>query len=299
MGGYWRKDVYSAYKASRKHSRDESDINFNEVFSEINKLIDQIRNNLPWKVVEVKRAEADDLMLVLAKEYSKDEQILIFSPDKDMIQAQQWNDNVHQYSSLTHSWVTPKEKNNNMKNWIHEHICLGDPGDEIPKVVAETEFSQNFIEYLKEKNIKELTPYEFKNSELSKKDKMELIMNFDIYKKNRKGESTGVKDIYKDVRFGPKNLEKMITKFGSLDKWLDSHPLYREHYKRNYKLIMAEGIPSNIWNEVIINFKKARTDYNMKAFEDYLNENHLKLILMELPNVFKMNRALTAEDYGW
>jgi hypothetical protein len=62
---------------------------------------------------------------------------------------------------------------------------------------------------------------------------------------------------------------------------------------------MAEGIPSDIWNEIVIQYKEAPSAYNDKSFEQYLMENDLKSILMELPNHFKIQRELTADDFGW
>lgn len=297
--GYWRKDVYAGYKAGRKKGREESEINFAEVFQEIDGLITQIKENLPWKVIEVPKAEADDIMLVLAKEFNKYEKILIHSPDKDMIQAQRDNENVFQYSALTKKWIVPENKHDHMDHWIMEHVCLGDAGDEVPKVVDHTEFSKAFLDYLSDKGYNIKDPMEFKEADISKEEKAKLIIDFDVFKLNRKKESTGVKDIYKDIKFGPSTLQKEIQKFGSLDKWLDSHPLYRPHYERNFKLVMSEGIPTGIWNEIVVKYKEASCSYNDKSFEQYLIDNELKSILMELPNHFKIQRELTAEDFGW
>ena len=297
--GYWRKDVYPGYKASRKKGREESEIDFGEVFGEIDGLIEQIKTNLPWKVIEVPKAEADDIMLVLAREFNKYEKILIHSPDKDMIQAQRDTENVFQYSSLTKKWIVPENKHDHMEHWITEHVCLGDASDEVPKVVDHTEFTKTFIDWLSEHGHQIETPMDFKASGIPNADKIALIESFDVYKLNRKKESTGIKDIYKDIKFGPSTLQKEILKFGSVDKWLDSHPLYRPHYERNYKLVMEEGIPSNIWNEIIVQYKTAPNSYNDKSFSQYLIDNDLKSILMDLPSIFKVQRELTAEDFGW
>lgn len=296
--GYWRKDVYAGYKANRKKGREESEIDYSEVFAEINLLTDQIKQNLPWKVIEVPKAEADDIMLVLAKEYSKYEKVLIHSPDKDMIQAQR-DDNVYQYSPLTKKWLVPENKHDHMDHWIQEHVCLGDASDEVPKVVDHTEFSQTFIEFIEENGYDWKTPVEFKNAKVDAQIKTDLIINFDVFKTNRKGESTGIKDIYKDMKFGPATLKKKIAEFGSLDAWLDSHPLYRGNYERNFTLVMAEGIPVDIWNNIVLAYKEASMEYNNNQFETYLKENSLNSILMDLPSVFKITRELTADDFGW
>lgn len=300
QNGYWRNDVFPAYKAGRREGRDESNINYSEVFAEIDALTEQIKTNLPIKVVEVPRTEADDIMLVLAREYNKYENILIHSPDKDMIQAQRNNNTVFQYSALTKKWLVPENKHDNMEHWIMEHVCLGDGADGIPKIIEHTEFSTAFLHYLKEHGYEEITsPMEFKSSTIPIEEKHRLLTEFNVFKTNRKGESTGVKDVYKDTRFGSSNLLKKINEFGSLDKWLDSHPLYRKNYERNFTLVMEEGIPTNIWNEIILAHKEAETVYNDREFEEYLIQNDLKSILMDLPGIFKITRNLTASDFGW
>lgn len=297
--GYWRKDIYPGYKASRKKGREESEINFGEVFAEIDELIIQIKENLPWKVVEVKRAEADDIMLVLAREYNQTEKILIHSPDKDMIQAQRNTENVFQYSSLTKKWIVPENKHDHMDHWIMEHVCLGDASDEVPRVVDSTEFSEEFIKYLFTNGIDIKSPFDFKNSDIDKNLKIKLIEDFDIYKLNKAGESTGIKNIYKDIKFGPATLKKKVQEFGSLDKWLDSHPLYRPHYERNFTLVMEEGIPNNIWNEIVVSYKEADNSYKSTEIKDYLNKNNLKSILIDLDSVFYKKEEISIENCGW
>lgn len=297
--GYWRKDVHVGYKSKRKAAREKSEINFGEVFEHINDLTDQLIQNIPWKVVALDRAEADDIILVLSREFNEFENILIHSPDKDMLQAQRDTTSVYQYSSLTRKWLVPETKNDNMDDWILEHVCLGDVADEVPKVVDHTEFSVNFLKYLSDTGIQETTPFGFRNSDVSDNIKVSLIQNYDIFKTDRKGVSTGEKDIYKKIPFGPAALKKALTKYGSLDNWLDSHPLYRKHYDRNFTLVMEEGIPKNIWDNILVQFSTAKTDYNNTEFVQYLGENHLRALALELPNVFKLNRDLTAADFGW
>lgn len=298
--GYWREEIYPKYKFKRKLIKEESEINYNEVFYEINILIDQIRKHLPWKVVEVKSAEADDLILVLSRHFNQYEKILIHSPDKDMIQAQRWTDNVFQYSSLTQKWITPENKHEDMDAWLLEHICLGDGCDEVPRVIDHTEFSENFIKHLEKEGFDLIKdPVEFKQWNIPKEEKIALIESFDIYKTNRKGESTGELDIYKKVRFGSSNLKKKIKEHGSLDAWLDSHPLYRKHYERNFKLVMEESIPTNIFNEIILKYTNAESIYNYKEFVNYLKNNNLNSILMDLPSIFNEKREISAEDFEW
>ena len=310
--GYWRRDVFSAYKAHRRKDREESEINYSEVFDELDSLVHQIKENLPWKTLLIPRAEADDTILVLAKEFYNSEKILIHSPDKDMIQAQRNNDTVFQYSSLTKKWIVPENKHDNMDHWIQEHVIFGDSSDGVPKVVDGTEFSDNFKKHLEDCDVPPVFhdvytfKYGFKDingqvvQEIPKDKKIDILEAFTIEKINRKGESTGVKDVYKDMRFGTTTLEKAVQKHGSVEKFIDSNPLYREHYDRNFILVMEEGILVDIWNQIILEFKTAKYEYNKDEFIDYLNKHMLKSIEMDLPLVFRETVSeLTADNCGW
>lgn len=295
-GGYWRKDVYSGYKSKRKSSKEVSPINWDEVYVYINNLLKNITEHLPWRVVSVKRAEADDIMLALSRHFNNQEKILIYSPDKDMIQAQKnANSNVFQYSALTKKWLIPEHKNDDMEDWLLEHVCLGDSGDEVPRIVDETIFSENFLKYLKDNCISEDNPVDFK-ANLSAEKKAELLQNYNVYKTNKKGEPTEL-DIYFKERLGLSTLKKKIEKIGGLEAFLDSHPMYRENYKRNFTLVMEEGIPVDIWNNIILEYKEAKEDFNPVEFEKFLDENNLSQLKMIMS--FEVKREMTIEDFGW
>ena len=294
-GGYWRKDVYPRYKASRKSGKEESPYNWDEVFYYINNLLDAIKLYLPWKVVSVKRAEADDIMLALARQYNPTEKILIHSPDKDMIQSQKGTDNVFQYSSITKKWLVPENKHNDMEDWLLEHVCLGDGCDEVPRIVDETIFSDNFKKYLLENNIIVDNPVDFK-SQLESEVKTRLLQNYNIYKTNKKGEETEL-DIYFKERLGLSTLKKKIEKIGGLDAFLDSHPMYRPNYERNVTLVMEEGIPVEIWNNIILDYKEASEDYKPVEFDNFLDTNNLSQLKMTMN--FESKKALSVDDFGW
>lgn len=293
-GGYWRKDIYSRYKSKRKSSKEESPYNWDEIYIYINKLLDAIKLYLPWKVISVKRAEADDIMLVLSRQYNSTEKILIQSPDKDMIQAQKGTDNVFQYSSLTKKWLVPENKHDDMEDWLLEHVCLGDGCDEVPRIIDETEFTENFKNHLMSLELFAIEPVLFEKYDES--IKQNAIDTFDVWKYNKKGEQTE-KDIYVKERLGLSTLKKKLDKIGGLETFLDSHPLYRPNYERNFKLVMEEGIPVDIWNSIIIDYKEAPDDYKPTEFEKFLDLNNLSQLKMTMN--FESNKTLSVEDFGW
>ena len=90
----WRKDYFPYYKAKRRKNRDSSDQDWNEIFRILHLVRDEIKENLPYKVVHMEGVEADDIIasLVLqSQEFGMNEPIMIVSSDKDFIQLQKFN----------------------------------------------------------------------------------------------------------------------------------------------------------------------------------------------------------------
>ena len=128
----WRREFFPQYKAMRKSGRESSSVKWSEIFEMFNQLKEEIKENFPYRVIQVDTAEADDIIgtLVIRKR-EEGEKTLIISSDKDFIQLQM-NDNVFQYSPTTKKFlngVDPQE-------YLKEHILRGDKGDGIPNVLS-------------------------------------------------------------------------------------------------------------------------------------------------------------------
>ena len=126
---YWRRDYFPEYKFSRRKGREKSDLDWNAIFSCLNQIKDELRNNMPYKFVEIYGAEADDIIGVLCSEYS--EEIMIISGDKDFIQLQKFP-NVKQFSPITKKTVNGE----NPGAYLKEHIFKGDTSDGVPNVLS-------------------------------------------------------------------------------------------------------------------------------------------------------------------
>jgi 5'-3' exonuclease len=132
--GSWRKEYYPQYKYKRKTNREESTMDWNEVFRIINLVRDEIAANMPYKVLHIDRCEADDIIGTLVadtQEFGKHEDVMIVSADKDFIQLHKY-DNVRQFSPMTKKFVEDK----NPRMYIAEHIFKGDSGDGVPNVLS-------------------------------------------------------------------------------------------------------------------------------------------------------------------
>ena len=133
----WRREVFPQYKFKRRESRDQDDTAveyWNEVFRILNMVRDEIKDNLPYKVLHIERCEADDIIGTLVhetQEFGKHEPVMILSADKDFVQLHRFN-NVRQYSPAQKKFV--QEANPRM--YMFEHILKGDSGDGVPNCLS-------------------------------------------------------------------------------------------------------------------------------------------------------------------
>ena len=130
----WRRNYFPEYKAHRRKNRDESSQDWTEIFRILHLVRDEIKENLPYKVLHMEGCEADDIIgsLVLhTQEFGNNEPVMIISSDKDFIQLQKF-DNVKQFSPIQKKLVT----DDNPRAYLWNHIMRGDSGDGIPNVLS-------------------------------------------------------------------------------------------------------------------------------------------------------------------
>ena len=134
---YWRRKIYPYYKANRKKSREESDIDWTTIFECFNKIRDELKEYFPYRVLKVDTAEADDIIGTLVQQYGSylvghhGTKILIMSGDKDFIQLQKFA-NVKQYDPVRKKFISHK----NPELYLKEHIMRGDAGDGVPNFLS-------------------------------------------------------------------------------------------------------------------------------------------------------------------
>ena len=127
---YWRREIFPQYKAGRKKGRESDGKDWNSIFGVLNQIKEEIREFLPYKVVETLGAEADDVIAIVCKHYQS-EKIMIVSGDKDFIQLQKY-ENVRQYSPITKKHINGFDP----VVYIKEHILKGDKSDGVPNVLS-------------------------------------------------------------------------------------------------------------------------------------------------------------------
>ena len=140
---YWRREVFEFYKANRKKARDASDLDWKLIFDTLTEMREDIAKHFPYRVLHLDRAEADDIIAVMAK-WTQDnglvqqglveesQKVLILSSDHDFIQLQkypnvtQWSPNVKKFIKVTDTERYTK--------YITHVVKAGDDG--IPNILS-------------------------------------------------------------------------------------------------------------------------------------------------------------------
>lgn len=176
----WRKDAFPYYKANRSEDRSKSELNWSQIFSALNNIRDELKEYFPYRVIQVEHAEADDIIGVLAKEYSHSQNVLILSGDKDFQQLQKYP-NIKQYSPTLKKYL----KCENPEKFLKEHIIRGDRGDGVPNFLSADD---SLVLKIRQKSISEkklaawvdANPFEFCNESMLRGYKRnEILVNLD------------------------------------------------------------------------------------------------------------------------
>lgn len=139
---YWRKQIFPHYKAGRKKSREQSEIDWQTLFETLNKIRDEVKENLPYVVVQVDNCEADDIIASICF-HSKDN-ILILSADKDFIQLH--NERIIQFDPIRKRNVQVEDP----ARYLKELVIRGDSGDGIPNALSA---DTCFVDGIKQKSV--------------------------------------------------------------------------------------------------------------------------------------------------
>jgi len=133
-GNTWRKKIFPQYKASRKKNREESGLDWAEFFRILGVVRDEIRENLPFKVVHLQGVEADDIIATLTEktqDFGQGQPVMIISSDTDFVQLHRYK-NVKQFSPMKKAMI----KEADPVRYLQEHILRGDSGDGVPNVLS-------------------------------------------------------------------------------------------------------------------------------------------------------------------
>lgn len=157
---YWRREIFPFYKQNRKKIFSQKDVfNWDQFFIHFNKMKEELKTELPYRIIEVDRCEADDVIAAICLYMrSFDEVVVIVSSDKDLLQIQNpfFNSQVKQWSPYHKKFLTLENKEYD----LFEHVVKGDKGDGIPNILSDDDV---FITSKRSKAITQKNLIEWKN----------------------------------------------------------------------------------------------------------------------------------------
>lgn len=140
--GYWRHDIFPYYKANRKKKEDDP-MPWEHITPFFHSIRDDIREYFPYKVIEIPKLEADDVIAILVEDVANQniievgleeeaEPVLIYGGDKDSKQLHK-HKNVRQFAPIPQKFVTLDEP---ARKYLKRLIIEGDRGDGICNIFS-------------------------------------------------------------------------------------------------------------------------------------------------------------------
>jgi 5'-3' exonuclease len=130
----WRKAYFRRYKESRKKQREKSDVNWKELFENIENIVADLRHYMPFKVIKIRSAEADDVIGVLATVL--EDNCIVISNDEDYLQL--CSNRVKIYNPGKKEYVVCKDP----QGFIHKKSYTGQKKDDIFNIITPTDWGE-------------------------------------------------------------------------------------------------------------------------------------------------------------
>jgi hypothetical protein len=200
---YWRRDFFEYYKAGRKKARENSDLDWTLIFDTLSDMRADLIEHFPYRVIHVERAEADDIIAVMAKWTQTNalvqqglmedpQKVLILSSDGDFFQLQKF-DNVSQWSPMQKKYIKVTKKELHEK--IITHIVKASD-DGIPNILSKDDV---FVKGERQKSVSQKRLDEF------------LEIGFAACKNDEERRNWHRNQTLVDFEFIPEDLSKEIT----------------------------------------------------------------------------------------
>ena len=258
-GGYWRKDVYPIYKGQRKKGRDESNLDWNAVFTVFDDIKDIINSMTTFKLIDIPRVEGDDVMFVLSEYLSRlGTPVILHSVDHDTVYNLKnpgvtwWRHVKTAKKPGAYQDVEPGE----ILNLELGHIIQGDAGDNIKNIKSFSVFSKKF---------KDMYP-----------NRTELEVYHKRFELDEIFEKTYNESAYKHPRYG---LKTFMRSKKTIDELLNENEIYKMNYLMNRTIALPEGIPQDISSNIIEAYNTVPTiKKTQKLQEFFMNEGCFELI---------------------
>lgn len=129
----WRKAVYSRYKESRQKKKKESKVDWPTLYKMLHKLAAEFKHHMPFKVLKVKNAEADDVIAILARLMRNP--CVIIARDEDYFQLFGKKKNLRIYDPIAQKLHSPDDFED-IREFLMKLVFCGQRKDDIPNIIT-------------------------------------------------------------------------------------------------------------------------------------------------------------------
>lgn len=270
--GYWRRQFRDYYKRNRTLAREDENNTFDwdGYFEALSIVIDELKNYMPYIVLDVRHAEADDCIAVITQYLtSLGHKVRIISSDGDFSQLHKYP-NVDQWSPMQKKWV--KVKSDSPEEDCLIKIIKGDRKDNVSSIKVRG----NFYLTMNEGDRTPPTSSKLIKSLVGKSDsEVEQVLYDEIKKKKD--------DFHKEtllVHYG--RTEDEIKDIQDLPRFIAD--LQMERFKENRVLIDFDYIRDDIKEAIMKEFHSYKPAPRGKMYS-YFVKNGLKDLIKDL-NMF-------------
>lgn len=130
----WRKLLFPLYKANRPEQRQKYNINWDRYQEISDSFTKELKEHFPFKFIELKYAEADDIIGSITLNSNDDHKIIIVSSDNDYLQLTK--NGIQLYSIMKQDYISHP----NPDMWLKEYILRGQPKDNIFNVATPLDY---------------------------------------------------------------------------------------------------------------------------------------------------------------
>jgi 5'-3' exonuclease len=269
----WRKSIFPQYKAHRKiirkfdDEKEEGWFSFEKYFKVYNEFLQEISTNLPFKLLNVEYAEADDVAGILShSEELKENAKIIVTSDQDYMQLLSLP-MVKIYNPITKKFMETECP----KKHLLMKAIMGDKGDNIPSIKDTHHFKPEFVEFCindgvakNEQNLKII----FENDE-------ERLLSMEIKFLDRYGIKAS-----RVMRFSEKLAYSLIEE-GKLDEHIKSDETMKTKLIRNNRLVNLTAQPPKLKEMIIEQYKSSKINCKMNSLFTFFVKNSFNGFLQE------------------
>lgn len=247
--GYWRRQEEDYYKRNRAIGREEAiekeSFDWEGYFAALGVVIQELKDYMPYYVIDVRHCEADDVIAVLTKYFSlKGWKVRIISSDGDFTQLHKY-DNVTQYSPMQKKFV--KVKTSCPAEDCLTKVVKGDRKDCVASIKVRGDF---WLTYDSENERTPPTKADFVQSLLGKTDdEIYEILRAEISKKTYH-KKTGIEAGIKLLNL--QGVDTLNEQFDEVEVITDKLAEIQMHrFKRNRVLIDFDYIRDDIAQSIL------------------------------------------------